>query len=92
MIEGNGIEICTDSFGDPADPTILLVMGAGGSMLSWDEFCQRLADAGRFVIRYEIPNYEGSTTWDVLDAYRARAHHPDGRHAHRSCLPREPGW
>ena len=54
MIKGNRIEICTDSFGDPAEPTILLVMGAGGSMLSWDdEFCQRLADNGRFVIRYD---------------------------------------
>ena len=54
MIEGNGIEICTDSFGDPADPAILLVMGAGASMLLWDvEFCERLADGGRFVIRYD---------------------------------------
>ncbi len=54
MIEGNGIEICADSFGDPGDPAILLVMGAGASMLSWaEEFCQRLADGGRFVIRYD---------------------------------------
>ncbi len=54
MIEGNGIEICTDSFGDPTDPCILLVMGAGASMLLWEvDFCQRLADGGRFVIRYD---------------------------------------
>ena len=54
MIDGNGIEVCTDSFGDPADPAILLVNGAGGSMLGWrEEFCERLADAGRFVIRYD---------------------------------------
>ena len=54
MIEGNGIEICTDSFGDPADPCILLVMGASASMLLWEvDFCQRLADGGRFVIRYD---------------------------------------
>ena len=54
MVAGNGIEICTDSFGDPADSAILLVMGAGGSMLGWqDEFCERLADGGRFVIRYD---------------------------------------
>ena len=26
MIDANGIRICTDSFGDPTDPTILLVM------------------------------------------------------------------
>ena len=54
MIEGNGIEICTDSFGDSTDPCILLVMGAGASMLLWEvDFCERLADGGRFVIRYD---------------------------------------
>lgn len=54
MIQGNGIEVCTDSFGDRADSSILLVNGAGGSMLGWrEEFCGRLADGGRFVIRYD---------------------------------------
>lgn len=54
MIEANGIEICVDAFGDTTDPAILLVMGAGGSMLLWEEgFCQRLADGGRFVMRYD---------------------------------------
>ncbi|MDE2894693.1 MAG: alpha/beta hydrolase, partial [Chloroflexota bacterium] len=54
LVQGNGIEICTDAFGDPVDPTILLVNGAGGSMLGWrEELCQRLADARRFVIRYD---------------------------------------
>jgi hypothetical protein len=27
MIEANGVELSTESFGDPADPPILLVMG-----------------------------------------------------------------
>ena len=54
MIEANGIEICTDSYGDPSDPAILLVMGAAGSMLLWEDgFCQQLADGGRFVLRYD---------------------------------------
>lgn len=54
MISANGIEICSDSFGDPADPAVLLIMGAGSSMLLWEtDFCQRLADGGRFVIRYD---------------------------------------
>jgi pimeloyl-ACP methyl ester carboxylesterase len=54
IIQGNGIEICTDAFGDTTDPVILLIMGAGCSMIHWDEnWCQRLADAGRFVIRYD---------------------------------------
>jgi pimeloyl-ACP methyl ester carboxylesterase len=54
MVEANGVELCTESFGDPADPAILLVMGAGGSMLWWEEgFCRLLARGGRFVIRYD---------------------------------------
>src|SRR5215204_4319863 len=54
MIEVNGVELCTEPFGDPADPPILLVMGIGGSMLWWEEgFCRMLADGGRLVIRYD---------------------------------------
>ena len=31
MIEANGVELCTEAFGEPTDPPILLVMGLGGS-------------------------------------------------------------
>jgi pimeloyl-ACP methyl ester carboxylesterase len=54
MIEANGVELCAESFGDPADPPVLLVMGLGASMLWWEEgFCRLLAEGGRFVIRYD---------------------------------------
>jgi pimeloyl-ACP methyl ester carboxylesterase len=54
MIEANGVELCTESFGRLADPPILLIMGIGASMLWWDEgFCRLLAEDGRFVIRYD---------------------------------------
>ena len=54
MIEANGVELCSEPFGEPSDPPILLIMGVGASMLWWDEeFCRMLADAGRFVIRYD---------------------------------------
>jgi pimeloyl-ACP methyl ester carboxylesterase len=54
MIEANGVELCAEAFGDPADSPILLVMGLGASMLWWEEgFCRMLADGGRFVIRYD---------------------------------------
>jgi pimeloyl-ACP methyl ester carboxylesterase len=54
QIEANGIELCTEAFGDPGDPPTLLVMGIGGSMLWWEEdFCRMLAGGGRFVIRYD---------------------------------------
>jgi pimeloyl-ACP methyl ester carboxylesterase len=53
-IEANGVELCTEAFGDPADPPVLLVMGTGASMLWWeDDFCRLLASRGRYVIRYD---------------------------------------
>jgi pimeloyl-ACP methyl ester carboxylesterase len=65
MIEANGVELCTESFGDPADPPILLVMGSGGSMLWWEEgFCAMLADGGRFVIRYDHRDTGRSVTYE----------------------------
>jgi pimeloyl-ACP methyl ester carboxylesterase len=64
MIEANGVELCTEPFGEPADPPILLVMGVGGSMLWWEEgFCRMLADGGRFVIRYDHRDTGRSVTY-----------------------------
>ncbi|MET9689669.1 alpha/beta fold hydrolase [Streptomyces sp. NPDC006514] len=87
VIEVDGIELCTESFGDPSDPPVLLVMGLGASMLWWEEgFCRMLAAGGRFVIRYDHrdtgrsvtypPGQPGYTTADlVADAVRVlRAH------------------
>src|SRR5689334_6724496 len=54
MIERDGVRLCTESFGDPADPPVILVMGMSASMLWWDEgFCRMLAAGGRFVVRYD---------------------------------------
>jgi pimeloyl-ACP methyl ester carboxylesterase len=65
MIETNGVELCTESFGDPADPPILLIMGMSGSMLWWEEgFCSMLAEAGRFVIRYDHRDTGRSVTYE----------------------------
>jgi pimeloyl-ACP methyl ester carboxylesterase len=54
IIEVNGVDLCVDTAGDAADPAILLIGGMGSSMDWWEEeFCQRLAAGGRFVIRYD---------------------------------------
>jgi pimeloyl-ACP methyl ester carboxylesterase len=59
----NGIDICTESFGNPANPAVLLIMGAMCSMVYWDdEFCQQLANTGRFVIRYDNRDVGRSTS------------------------------
>jgi pimeloyl-ACP methyl ester carboxylesterase len=50
----SGIVIEYDTFGDPADPAILLIMGFGTQLLGWDaELCRLLAAQGRYVIRYD---------------------------------------
>jgi pimeloyl-ACP methyl ester carboxylesterase len=65
MIEANGVELCTSSFGDPADRPILLIMGAGASMLWWEEgFCRLLADGDRFVLRYDHRDTGRSVTYE----------------------------
>jgi pimeloyl-ACP methyl ester carboxylesterase len=65
MIETGGIELCTESFGDPGDPPILLIMGVGASMLWWEEdFCRMLAGGGRFVIRYDHRDTGRSVTYE----------------------------
>jgi pimeloyl-ACP methyl ester carboxylesterase len=65
MIDVSGVELCSETFGDLADPPILLVMGIGGSMLWWEEgFCRMLADGGRFVIRYDHRDTGRSVTYE----------------------------
>ena len=64
MIEANDATLCTEAAGDPGDPPILLMMGMSASMLWWEEaFCRRLADAGRFVIRYDHRDTGRSRTY-----------------------------
>jgi pimeloyl-ACP methyl ester carboxylesterase len=47
-------ELCLETFGNAEDPAILLIGGATSSMDYWQpEFCHLLADAGRFVVRYD---------------------------------------
>ena len=76
----NGIEIEYETFGDPADPPLLLVMGLGAQMIAWDdEFCQGLVDRGFFVIRFDNRDVGLSTKVDG----RPR----DRRHGRRSPRP-----
>jgi len=63
------IELCYETFGDPADPALLLIMGLGTQMLGWDEqFCTTLAGRGFHVIRYDNRDIGRST---ILDSYPA---------------------
>ncbi|MET9124415.1 alpha/beta hydrolase [Streptomyces sp. NPDC004528] len=60
-----GVSLAYETFGDPADPAVLLVMGFGAQMIAWHEdFCRALADRGRHVIRYDNRDCGLSTTFD----------------------------
>src|SRR4249920_2034411 len=64
----NGIDIQYETFGDPNDPPLLLVMGLGATLLSWDEdFCLGLVDRGFFVIRFDNRDVGRSTKVEVPD-------------------------
>lgn len=50
----SAIEIEYETFGDPKSQPLLLVMGLGAQMISWDEsFCTQLAGRGFHVIRFD---------------------------------------
>jgi pimeloyl-ACP methyl ester carboxylesterase len=65
--EANGIELEYDTFGDPADPALLLIMGLGTQMTAWDpQLCSMLAERGYYVIRYDNRDVGLSTQFDHL--------------------------
>src|SRR6185295_10792403 len=58
----NGIELTYDSFGDSADPTLLMIMRLGMQMIGWDaEVCEFLAGRGFRVVRFDNRDVGRST-------------------------------
>jgi pimeloyl-ACP methyl ester carboxylesterase len=77
-VKANGLTLCYDTFGDPAQPPAVLIMGMGAQMIGWDDqFCELLAQRGFWVIRFDnrdagkstrldwagIPNVYSALTW-----------------------------
>jgi pimeloyl-ACP methyl ester carboxylesterase len=70
----NGIELCYETFGEPDDPTMLLVMGLGSQMIHWpDDFCAALAARGYQVVRFDNRDMGESTWFDGGDTPGVRA-------------------
>ena len=81
------IEICFETFGDPADPAVLLVMGLGTQMLGWHEdFCTDLAGRGFHVIRYDNRDIGRST---ILSSAPSR---PSARSCAATSAPPRTAW
>lgn len=61
-VQANGIELAYETFGDAADPAVVLVMGLGTQMIAWpDELCSDLADRGHHVVRFDNRDVGEST-------------------------------
>jgi len=59
----NGIELEYQIFGGPSAQPLLLIMGLGAQMTTWDEaFCAQLVDRGFQVIRFDNRDC-GLSTW-----------------------------
>ena len=51
---GRGITLCYETFGDPATPPVVLIMGLATQMIGWpEEFCEQLSDRGFYVVRFD---------------------------------------
>jgi pimeloyl-ACP methyl ester carboxylesterase len=61
----SGIEITYDTFGDPQDEPLLLIVGLGQQLVSWDkDFCAKIAGNGYWVIRFDNRDSGLSTKCD----------------------------
>ena len=61
-VAANGIELAYETFGDPNDSPVVLVMGLATQMIAWpDELCEALARHGHFVVRFDNRDVGGST-------------------------------
>ena len=69
--KANGVEIEYETFGDPANETILLINGLGSQMTRWPAaFCEKLVAEGYHVVRMDNRDVGLSTWFKEGDAYR----------------------
>ena len=54
IVEANGVDIWYETFGDPSQPTVLLIAGAFSQAQLWaPDFRQGIVDGGRHVVWYD---------------------------------------
>ena len=69
-VQTNGIELAYETFGDPADPALLLVIGLGLQLIHWDrDFCTTLATKGFQVVIFD--NRDSGLSSKVEDGPKA---------------------
>lgn len=54
LVKHLNLQLCVHSFGKKTDPAIILISGSAGQAILWDRnFCENIAKAGYFVIRFD---------------------------------------
>ncbi|HKG38500.1 MAG TPA: alpha/beta hydrolase [Conexibacter sp.] len=70
---GRGIELCCETFGDPADPPIVLIMGLGMQMVHWPlPLIAQLVERGHHVVRFDNRDRGRSTHMAIRPPTPAR--------------------
>jgi pimeloyl-ACP methyl ester carboxylesterase len=75
-LRANGTDIEYEALGDPKAQPLLLIMGLGAQLITWDDgFCRELVDRGFYVIRYDnrdaglSEKMEAAGPADIVAAY-----------------------
>ncbi len=69
-VMNGAIELYYDTFGDPADPTIICIPGMGSQLLIYDEgFCMALVDRGFHAVRIDNRDAGLSSATVAADEY-----------------------
>lgn len=72
IAEVNNINIWWEDFGNPSDPSVLLIMGATANCMQWPpEFIDPLVDAGFHVVRFDNRDV-GKSTWFGKESFSAK--------------------
>lgn len=65
IAKANGIDIWYETFGEQEQPPLLLIMGGCCQGILWpSEFCEKLAEQGFYVVRYDHRDTGFSTCFD----------------------------
>ena len=72
IAEVNNINIWWEDFGNPSNPSVLLIMGANANCMQWTtEFIDPLVNAGFHVVRFDNRDV-GKSTWFGKESFSAK--------------------
>ena len=71
-VKSNNIDIWYEDFGDPSNPTVLLIMGAGAQCIMWNMgLINKIVNAGYHIVRFDNRD-TGLSTW--IDDFNAASY------------------